>query len=52
VERIISMYIDVIGFSKDNFNARKDLAALCSRPSLEPKSNAKRNLKRSWAPYY
>jgi hypothetical protein len=37
VENIISMCLDVTGFSKDNMNARKDLAALCDRPSLEVK---------------
>jgi hypothetical protein len=31
-ESIISMCFDVTGFSKDNFSARKDLAALCNRP--------------------
>jgi hypothetical protein len=51
VENIISMCFDVTGFFKDNINARKDLAALCNRPSLEPKINAKGNLKRPWAPY-
>jgi hypothetical protein len=42
---IISMCFDVTDFSKDNINARKDLAALCNRPSLEPKINAKGNMK-------
>jgi hypothetical protein len=51
VESIISMCFDVIDFSKDIVNARKDLAALCNRPSLEPKTNAKENLKRPQAPY-
>jgi hypothetical protein len=51
VESIISMCFDV-GFSKDNMNARKDLAALCNRPSLEAKTNAKENLTRPSAPYY
>jgi hypothetical protein len=51
VESIISMYFEVTGFSKDNVNARKGLAALCNRPSLEPKINAKGNLKRPQAPY-
>jgi hypothetical protein len=37
VESIISMCFDVTSFSKDNVNARKDLAALCNRPSLKPK---------------
>jgi hypothetical protein len=45
------MCFDVTDFSKDNINARKDLADLCNRPSMEPKINAKGNLKRTWAPY-
>jgi hypothetical protein len=51
VESIISMCFDVIGFSKENVNARKFLAALCNRPSQETKRNAKGNLKRPRAPY-
>jgi hypothetical protein len=51
VENIISMYFDVTGFSKDNINARKDLADLCNYPLMEPKINAKGNLKRTRAPY-
>jgi hypothetical protein len=51
-ESNIRMCFDVTGFLKDNVNARKDLAALCNRPSLEPKINAKENLKRPRAPYY
>jgi hypothetical protein len=51
VESIISMCLDVIGFSKDNMNARKDLAALCDHPLLEVKTNAKGNLTRPRAPY-
>jgi hypothetical protein len=51
VENIISMCFDVTSFSKDNVNARKDLATLCNHPLLEPKINAKGNLKRSHAPY-
>jgi hypothetical protein len=35
------IYLDVTGFTKDNMNARKDLAALCDRPSLEAKPNAR-----------
>jgi hypothetical protein len=50
-ESIISMYFNVTSFLKDNVNARKDLAALCNRPSLESKINAKENLKRPRAPY-
>jgi hypothetical protein len=33
-EIIISMCFDISGFSKDNVNARKDLAAVCKRASL------------------
>jgi hypothetical protein len=51
VESIISMCLDVIGFSKDNMNARKDLAALCDRPLLEVKTNAKGNMTRPRTPY-
>jgi hypothetical protein len=51
MESIISMCFDVTKFLKDNINARKDLAALCNRPSLKPKINAKGNLNRSHAPY-
>jgi hypothetical protein len=50
-ESIISMCLDVIGFSKDNMNARKDLAALCDRPLLEVKTNAKGNMTRPRTPY-
>jgi hypothetical protein len=50
-ESIISMCFDVTGFSKDNAIVRKNLAALCNRPSLEPTRNAKGNLKRPWIPY-
>jgi hypothetical protein len=49
---IISICFDVTGFSKNNVNERKDLAALCNRPSLEPKRNARKHLKRPRAPYY
>jgi hypothetical protein len=51
VKIIISMCFDVTNFSKDNVNARKDLAVVCNCPSLEPKINAKGNLNRSHAPY-
>jgi hypothetical protein len=51
VESIISMCLDVTGFSKDNMNARKDLASLCDHPLLEVKTNAKGNLTRRRAPY-
>jgi hypothetical protein len=46
-ESIISMCFDVTGFSKDNVNARKDLADLCNYPLMEPKVNAKATLKRT-----
>jgi hypothetical protein len=49
-ESIISMCFDITGFSKDNINARKDLAALCNHPLLEPKRDGKGNLKRERAP--
>jgi hypothetical protein len=49
-ESIISICFDITGFSKDNINERKDLAALCNLPSLEAKRNAKGNLKRPLAP--
>jgi hypothetical protein len=52
VESIISMCFDVTSFSKDNINARKNLAALCNHPSLEAKRNAKGNLTRPQAPYF
>jgi hypothetical protein len=47
VENIINMYFEVTGFSKDNINAKKDLAALCNCPSLEPKRNAKGKSKKT-----
>jgi hypothetical protein len=47
----MSMCLDVTGFTKDNMNARIDLAALCDCPSLEAKPNARGNLKRLKAPY-
>jgi hypothetical protein len=52
VESIMSMCLDVTGLMKDNINARKDLAALCDRPSLEAKPNARGKLVRTKAPYY
>jgi hypothetical protein len=51
-ESIMSMCLDVTGFTKDNVNARKDLAALYDHPSMEAKPNARGNLKRPKAPYY
>jgi hypothetical protein len=51
LKNIMSLCLDVTSFMKDNMNARKDLAILCDHPSLEAKSNAKRNLSRPHAPY-
>jgi hypothetical protein len=45
------MCFDVISFLKDNVNAKKDVTAFYNRPSLEPKTNEKGNLKRPHAPY-
>jgi hypothetical protein len=47
----MNMCLDVTGFTKDNMNARKDLAALCDHPSLEAKPNARGKLRRPKAPY-
>jgi hypothetical protein len=52
MESIMSICLDVTGFTKDNMNARKDLAALFDRPSLEAKPNVRGKLRRSKAPYY
>jgi hypothetical protein len=51
-ESMMSMCLDVTGLMKDNVNARKDLATLCDRPSLEAKPNARGKLRRPKAPYY
>jgi hypothetical protein len=48
----MGMCIDVIDFIKNNMNARKDLAALYDRPSLEAKPNARGKLSRPKVPYY
>jgi hypothetical protein len=50
-ESIISICLDVIDFTKDNVNARKDLANLCDHPNMEAKLNARGNLRRTNAPY-
>jgi hypothetical protein len=47
----MNMCLDVTSFTKDNVNARKDLAALCDHPSLEAKPNSRGKLSRSNAPY-
>jgi hypothetical protein len=47
----MSMCLNVTGFTKDIMNARKDLAILCDRPSLEAKLNARGNLMRPKASY-
>jgi hypothetical protein len=51
VESIMSMCLDVTGFTKDNINARENLATLCDRSSLEAKSNARRKPVKTKAPY-
>jgi hypothetical protein len=51
VKSIMSMCLDVTSFMKDNLNVRKDLAALCDRPSLKAKPNARGKLSRPKAPY-
>jgi hypothetical protein len=51
VVSIMSMCLDVTSFTKDNVNVRKDLAALCDRPSLEAKPNAMGKLRRPKASY-
>jgi hypothetical protein len=45
------MCFDATGFLKDNMNARKDIVALYNCPSLEAKTNAKKNLTRPCALY-
>jgi hypothetical protein len=47
----MGMCLDVTGFTNDNVNARKGLAALCDHPSLEAKPNARGKLRRPKAPY-
>jgi hypothetical protein len=51
VESIMNMCLDVIGFMKDNVNARKHLADLYDRPNMEARLNARGNLRRTKAPY-
>jgi hypothetical protein len=51
MESIMSMCLDITSFTKDNMNARKDLAALCDHLSLEAKPNARGKLVRTKAPY-
>jgi hypothetical protein len=50
-ESIISMCFDFTGQTKDNLNARKDLAMLCDRPFLEVQRSANGNESRPRAPY-
>jgi hypothetical protein len=51
-ESIMSMCLNVTGFTKDNMNTRKDLTTLCDRPSLEAKPNARGKLSIPKASYY
>jgi hypothetical protein len=46
VESIMGMCLDVTSFTKDNLNAKKDLADLCDHPNMEAKPNARGNLRR------
>ena len=50
-ESIISMCFDFTGQTKDNLNARKDLADLCNCPGLEVRLNPSGNESRPRAPY-
>jgi hypothetical protein len=50
-ECIMSMYLDVIDFMKDNVNTRKDLTAHCDCLSLEAEPNTRGKLRRPNAPY-
>jgi hypothetical protein len=47
----MNMCLDVISFTKNNVNIRKDLAILCDRPSLEAKPNAMGKLRRPKVQY-
>jgi hypothetical protein len=47
----MNMCLDVIGFMKDNVNARKHLADVYDRPNMEARLNARGNLRRTKAPY-
>jgi hypothetical protein len=47
----MSMCLDINGFMKDNMNSKKDIVALCDRPLLEAKTNARGSLSRPRAPY-
>jgi hypothetical protein len=46
------MCFDVTDFTKENLNARKDLASLCDCPLLEAKAIPMGNLSRPRAPYW
>jgi hypothetical protein len=50
-ESIVSMCLNIKGKTKDNINARKDLANLCDRPSLEVKLNPNGKERTPRAPY-
>ena len=50
-ESIISMCFDFTGQTKDNMNARRDLAELCDRPHLELRKNPSGSESRPLAPY-
>jgi hypothetical protein len=51
-ESIMSMGFDVTGQSKDNIQARNNLALLCDHPDLELKCNENGKEKRTRDPYF
>jgi hypothetical protein len=51
-ESIMSVCLDVINFTKDNVNVRKDLADLYDCPNMEVRPNARWNLRRTKDLYY
>jgi hypothetical protein len=46
-ESIVSMCLDIMGKTKDNFMARRDVADICNRPSLELNERGGKRQKRS-----
>jgi hypothetical protein len=51
-ESIISMVFDFKDKTKDNLKARQDLAEICVRPTLNPKSNQAGHIGKPRAKYY
>jgi hypothetical protein len=50
-ESVVSMCLGITSFTKDNMNARKDLANLCDHLNMEARPNGRGNLRRTNAPY-